>query len=119
MQFKHRLGYDDSLDVVGVHFVGGVVGTLFLGLFASTAVNTVVASEGLLLGGGLTQLGRQTVGVLAATAFSFGVSYLLARGVDRVLPLRVTPDQERAGLDQVLHAEQAYDLGSVRTMGRL
>ena len=119
VQFKHRLGYDDSLDVVGVHFVGGVVGTLFLGLFASSAVNAVVTSEGLLLGGGPAQLGRQTIGVLAATAFSFGVSYLLARGVDRVLPLRVTPEQERTGLDQVLHAEQAYDLGSVRTMGRL
>ena len=119
VQFKHRLGYDDSLDVVGVHFVGGVVGTLFVGLFASSAVNSVVASEGLLLGGGAVQLGRQTVGVLAATAFSFGASYLLARGVDRVLPLRVTPEQERVGLDQSSHAEQAYDLGSVRTMGRL
>ena len=119
VQFKHRLGYDDSLDVVGIHFVGGVVGTLFVGLFASSAVNAAVTSEGLLLGGGATQLGRQAVGVLAVAVFCFTVSYLLAKAVDKVICLRVTPEQERTGLDQSLHAEQAYDLGSVRTMGRL
>jgi len=105
-------------DVVGVHFVGGVVGMLFLGLLASAAVNPVVADEGLLLGGGLTQLGRQAVGVLAATAFSFTTSWVIAKAVDRVLPWRVSEDEEQAGLDQALHAETAYDFGSVRTMGR-
>jgi len=118
VQLKHRLSYDDALDVVGVHFVGGVVGMLFLGLLASAAVNPVVADEGLLLGGGLTQLGRQAVGVLAATAFSFTASWVIAKAVDRVLPWRVSEDEEQAGLDQALHAETAYDFGSVRTMGR-
>ncbi len=119
VQLKHRLGYDDALDVVGVHFVGGVVGTLFLGLAATSAVNSGVTSEGLLYGGGAGQLGRQAVGVLAAAAFSFTATWLLAKAVDRVLPLRVTPEQEQVGLDQTLHAESAYDLGSVRTLGRL
>ncbi len=118
VQHKHRLGADDALDVVGVHFVGGAVGVLFLGLFASAAVNPAVASEGLLLGGGAGQLGRQAVGVLAATAFSFTVSYLLARLVDLVLPWRVSEEDEHTGLDQVLHQETAYDFGSVRTLGR-
>ncbi|MDT7544377.1 MAG: ammonium transporter, Amt family [Actinomycetota bacterium] len=119
MQLKYRFGYDDSLDVVGVHFVGGVVGTLFLGLFATAAVNPAVVHEGLLYGGGLEQLGRQSVGVLAATAWSFLATYLLARAVNRVIPLRVSEEEEATGLDQALHAESAYDFGSVRSMGRI
>src|SRR4051812_8863480 len=99
VQLKYRLGYDDSLDVVGVHFVGGVVGTLFLGLCATASVNAAVTHEGLLYGGGLGQLGRQAVGVLAATAWSFTASYLLARVVDRLLPLRVSEEVEATGLD--------------------
>ena len=117
VQLKHRLAYDDALDVVGVHFVGGVVGVLFIGLLASSAVNPVVVDQGLLLGGGPAQLGRQALAVLAATAFSFSVSWLLAKAVDRVLPWRVSPEQEQAGLDQSMHAETAYDLGSVRSFG--
>ena len=118
VQLKHRLSYDDALDVVGVHFVGGVVGMLFLGLLASSSVNAAVTDQGLLLGGGFTQLGRQTVGVLAATAFSFTASWLLAKAIDRVLVWRVTQDEEQTGLDQALHAETAYDFGSIRTLGR-
>ncbi len=118
VQYKHRLGVDDALDVVGVHYVGGVVGVLFLGLFASSAVNGAVLHEGLLLGGGTSQLGRQAVGVLATTAFSFIASYLLARLVDLVVPWRVSEEDEHAGLDSALHAETAYDFGSVRTLGR-
>ncbi len=119
VQLKHRLGYDDALDVVGVHGVGGVIGTLFVGLAASSAVNPAVVSEGLLLGGGAAQLGRQAVGVVAVAAYAFAATWLVARAVDLVLPLRVTREQEQVGLDQALHAESAYDLGSVRTMGRL
>ncbi|MGB8649861.1 MAG: ammonium transporter [Mycobacteriales bacterium] len=119
VQLKHRLGYDDSLDVVGVHFVGGVVGMLFLGLAATHDVNPAVAHEGLLYGGGLWLLGRQVVAVLAATAWAFGMTFLLARALNRVLPLRVSQEDEYTGLDQALHAETAYDLGAVRTMGRI
>jgi Amt family ammonium transporter len=67
VQLKHRMAYDDALDVVGVHYVGGVVGVLFIGLLASSAVNPAVVHERLLLGGGISQLGRQAMGVLAAT----------------------------------------------------
>ena len=119
VQVKYRFGYDDSLDVVGVHFVGGVIGTLFLGLFASKAVNPAVMHEGLLYGGGLSQLARQAIAVVAATAWSFAATYLLARAVNRVIPLRVSPEEEATGLDQALHSESAYDFGSVRSMGRI
>ena len=119
VQMKYRLGYDDSLDVVGVHFVGGVIGTLFIGLFATARINPSVVHEGLLYGGGLGQLGRQAVGVLAATAWSFGATYVLAVAVNRVMPLRVTHEEEATGLDQALHSESAYDFSSVRSMGRI
>jgi Amt family ammonium transporter len=119
VQLKYRLGYDDSLDVVGVHLVGGVVGMLAVGMLASHAANPAVSHQGLLYGGGLWLLGRQAVAVLAAAAWAFCASWLLASAVNRVLPLRVSQDEEHAGLDQSLHAESAYDLGSVRSMGRI
>jgi len=118
VQLKFRLGYDDSLDVVGVHFVGGVVGLLFLGLFAAEAANPGVVREGLLLGGGLDLMGRQLLAVGVATAWAFGATYLLAKVLNRVFPLRVLKEHEVVGLDQALHAESAYDLGGVRATGR-
>ena len=119
VQVKFRFGYDDSLDVVGVHFVGGVLGMLAVGLAASSGVNAAVTHEGLLYGGGLWLLGRQAVAVLAATAWAFGASWLLAKGLDLVWHLRVAEEDEYLGLDQALHAEAAYDLGTVRSMGRM
>jgi Amt family ammonium transporter len=119
VQVKFRVGYDDSLDVVGVHFVGGVVGLLFLGLFASHAVNAGVTHQGLLYGGGLWLMARQVVAVLVATAWAFGATYVLATVLHRTRSLRVSQEHEAVGLDQALHAESAYDLGSVRTMGRI
>lgn len=119
VQVKFRLGYDDSLDVVGVHFVGGVLGLLFLGLAASQSVNSAVTHEGLLYGGGLWLMGRQLLGVLVATAWAFGATWVLATVLNKVRPLRVSQEHEVTGLDQALHAESAYDLGAVRTMGRL
>ena len=119
VQLKYRLGYDDSLDVVGVHFVGGVVGVLYLGLAASHSVNAAVSHEGLLYGGGFWLLGRQAVAVLAAGAWAFTATWLVAKAVNRVLPMRVSEEDEHTGLDQALHAESAYDLGSVRSMGRI
>ena len=118
VQLKYRLGYDDSLDVVGVHFVGGAIGMLFLGLAATSGVNPAVVHEGLLYGGGLGQLGRQVVGVVVAAGFAFGASYALAKLVDAVVPMRVSREVELTGLDQALHAESAYEFGS-RSMGRI
>lgn len=118
IRLKFRFGYDDSLDVVGVHYVGGVVGTLFVGLFASRAVNAAVTHEGLLLGGGLTQLGRQAVGVLAASAYAFCATWLLAQAVHRFHGLRVSDEHELEGLDYSQHAETAYELGSTSAASR-
>ncbi len=118
VRVKFRLGYDDSLDVVGVHYVGGVIGTLFVGLFASAVVNPDVRHKGLFLGGGLTQLGYQAVGVLAASAFAFGATYLLARVLNAVIGLRVSDEDEIEGLDSSQHAESAYELGATTSTGR-
>jgi Amt family ammonium transporter len=119
VRVKFRFGYDDSLDVLGVHFIGGVVGTLFIGFFASQAINDAIGHEGLLLGGGMTQLGIQAVGVIAAGVWSFGVTYLIAWSLNKVRPLRVSPEDEVTGLDFTQHAETAYDLGSTPGVGRL
>ncbi len=113
VRLKFRYGYDDALDVVGVHYVGGVIGTLFVGLFASTAVNAAITTEGLLLGGGLRQLSLQVLGVLVASAWAFAATYVLARVLNRVVGLRVPDDAEITGLDASQHAESAYDLGGV------
>jgi Amt family ammonium transporter len=91
---------------------------LFLGLAATSRVNTAVTSSGLLYGGGLAQLGRQALGVVAVGAYAFAATWLVARAVHRVVGMRVSEEEEQLGLDQALHAEQAYDFGSVRSLGR-
>jgi Amt family ammonium transporter len=119
IRLKFRFKYDDSLDVVAVHYVGGVIGTLFVGLFAAAAVNPAVTHQGLLLGGGLTQLGRQGVGVLAATAFAFTATYAIAWALRATIGLRVTPDEESEGLDSSQHAEAAYEFTATSSLGRV
>ena len=106
---KFKLNYDDSLDVVGVHFVGGVVGVLLIGLLA-TAVMTG-GPQGLLYGGGLDQLGRQALGVVAVAVYAFAVSYLLARVIDRFMGFRLSAEDEASGVDFTQHAETAYAEG--------
>jgi ammonium transporter, Amt family len=102
VDLKPRLGYDDSLDVVGVHMVGGIVGALLTGVLASAVVNGV--------DGGLAQLGRQAVGVLATLAFSFGATLGILALVDRLVGVRLTEEEEVAGLDLSQHAEVGYTL---------
>ncbi|MCN9242811.1 ammonium transporter [Streptomyces sp. RY43-2] len=104
---KYRLGYDDSLDVVGVHMVGGVVGSLLVGLFASGTGQSDV--RGLFYGGGLDQFWKQCAGVLGVLAYSVVVSALLALLLDRTVGLRVGEDEEISGIDRAEHAETAYD----------
>jgi Amt family ammonium transporter len=118
IRLKFRFKYDDSLDVVAVHYVGGVIGTLFIGLFAAAAVNPAVKDQGLLLGGGLTQLGHQGIGVLAATAFAFTATYAIAWALRATIGLRVTPDEEFEGLDNSQHAETAYEFTATSGLGR-
>ncbi len=118
--WKYRFGYDDSLDVVGVHMVGGLVGMLLLGFLATTLVNAA-GGDGLLAGGGMDQMWRQLVASVVTMVYAFGVTWVIARAVDRFVGLRVTPEEEIAGVDVVTHAESAYDLvpagGSVITGG--
>ncbi|NQU38310.1 MAG: ammonium transporter, partial [Actinobacteria bacterium] len=105
---KYQFGYDDSLDVVGVHGVGGLVGMIGIGLLATTAVNPAGAN-GLFLGGGAGLLGRQVIASLATVAYAFAITALLAYLVEKTVGLRATPDSERLGLDVSEHAESAYD----------
>ncbi|HEV3365674.1 MAG TPA: ammonium transporter [Acidimicrobiia bacterium] len=106
---KRRFGYDDSLDVVAVHLVGGIIGSVLLGIFADDGVNP--AGEGLLFGGGLELLGKQLVAVGATLAFSFIVSFIIAKLIDMTIGLRVDEDAEEIGLDNSQHAETAYAIG--------
>jgi Amt family ammonium transporter len=104
---KFRWGYDDSLDVVGVHFVGGLTGALLTGIFADTAINEAGA-DGLLYGGGLGLLGKQVIAIAVTIAFSFIVSYVILKLVDATVGLRVPEEEEFAGVDLGQHAESAY-----------
>ncbi|MFJ6901896.1 ammonium transporter [Streptomyces hokutonensis] len=105
---KYKLGYDDSLDVVGIHLVGGVTGTLLVGVLGTADAPNGV--DGLLYGGGLSLLGKQAVGAFAVLAYSFGVTWLIAKTLDKTMGLRVRPEVEQEGVDVHLHAESAYDL---------
>jgi ammonium transporter, Amt family len=104
---KFRFGYDDSLDVVGVHMVGGIVGALLTGVFADAAINEFGA-DGLALGGGLTLLGKQALAIVVTLGFAFGVTTLIAKLVDATIGLRVSEEEEMAGLDLSQHAEAGY-----------
>lgn len=111
VSLKYRWGFDDSLDVVGVHAVGGAIGSLLVGLFATGGVGQ--AAKGLFYGGGWGQLGKQAMGVAVVAAYSFVLSWLLAKGVDKLVGFRVSEEAEVAGIDQAEHAESAYDFSAV------
>ncbi|BBZ39366.1 ammonium transporter [Mycobacterium conspicuum] len=106
---KFRFNYDDSLDVVGVHFVGGVVGVSLIGLLA-TAVMTS-GPRGLFYGGGLGQLGKQTLAIVVVGLYAFTVSFILAKLIDRVMGFRLSAKDETSGIDLAQHAETAYAEG--------
>ncbi len=113
---KYRLGFDDSLDVVGVHLVGGVVGSLIIGLLASDTVTG--GPRGLFYGGGLGQLGRQAVAVVAVGGYSFVLTYLIGKVIDKTMGFRIPEADEITGIDLTQHAETGYELGPV-TSGSL
>jgi Amt family ammonium transporter len=110
VRMKTRFGYDDALDVVGVHAVGGIWGALATGLFASVAVNAAGA-DGLFFGNPLQFL-IQIVAVMASIAFAFLGSLVLLGLTDALVGLRVSDEAERLGLDLSEHEENAYDLGA-------
>ncbi|MCD0449988.1 ammonium transporter [Actinocorallia sp. API 0066] len=107
VSLKYRLGYDDALDVVGVHMVGGLVGTVLIGLLASADAPN--GADGLLYGGGFGLLGTQTVAALAVLAYSFTVTFAIAFVLDKVIGLRVEGHVEASGIDFAVHKELAYD----------
>jgi Amt family ammonium transporter len=116
INLKNKFGFDDSLDVVGVHLVGGILGTLLIGLFADpieVGAYTNGAREGLFYGGGLDQLWAQAEGAGIVFAYSFLVSLILAFVVHKTIGLRVTEEAEITGVDQTEHAETAYDWGGL------
>ena len=113
---KFRFGFDDSLDVVGVHLVGGRWGTLAVGLFASAA--TTAGVDGLFYGGGLDQLWRQAVGAFAVLFYSFVVTLVLGFLVAKTMGFRLSEEDEVEGIDGVEHAESAYDFATSGGGGR-
>ena len=106
VSLKYRFNYDDSLDVVGVHLVGGIVGSVLLGVFAQVSVNEAGA-DGLLYGDA-SLLGKQVLAVVAVMAFTFVATWIIAKIVDATVGLRVEERGEIEGLDITLHEERAY-----------
>ncbi|PPK98537.1 Amt family ammonium transporter [Kineococcus xinjiangensis] len=108
---KYRFGYDDSLDVVGVHLVGGLWGTIAIGFLATADAPAGVA--GLFHGGGVDLLWRQAVGALAVLAFSFVLTLVIGIVLQKTIGFRIDADDEVAGIDQTEHAETGYDLAAL------
>ena len=109
VSWKYRLGYDDSFDVVGVHLVGGLVGTLLVGILATELAPAGV--NGLLYGGGVDQLGKQAIGAVAVLFYSLIVAAIIASIIKAVRGVRVSEEVEISGIDLAEHAESAYELG--------
>ena len=111
VQFKNKMKWDDALDVWGVHGMGGVLGTILLGVFATKSVNAAGA-DGLLFGSS-SFFFKQIVAVVGASAYAFGFTYLMLIIINLVTPVRVSEEEELAGLDNALHGEKAYDEGAL------
>jgi len=105
---KQRYKFDDSLDVIAVHLVGGLLGSLLLGFFADSAINPAVVHEGVFFGGGLRLLWNQTEASAITFAYSFLATVLIGLAINQTMGLRVTAADEEAGLDLSQHAETAY-----------
>ncbi|HZP57036.1 MAG TPA: ammonium transporter [Dehalococcoidia bacterium] len=116
VQWRTRSSIDDSLDVVAVHGVGGLTGALLTGVFCVAAATTGANAlghgvDGLTHGGGFDQLGRQALGVLAVAPYSFVMTFAILKVLDLVFGIRVSEDDEVAGLDVSQHGERAYIFG--------
>ncbi|MFO7723440.1 MAG: ammonium transporter [Bacteroidales bacterium] len=109
VRFKNRMKWDDALDVWGVHGIGGVLGTILLGVFASKAINAA-GSDGLLLGNSSFFM-KEIVAVVAASAYAFIFTYIMLIVINFITPVRITAEREMEGLDLSEHGETAYDQG--------
>jgi len=108
---KYRFGFDDSLDVVGVHLVGGIWGSLAIGLFGTHVVNSI-GLDGLFYGGGTVLLGKQALGVGMVALYSFAVTLILGFAIEKTIGFRIKNDKEVEGIDLNEHAESAYEMSS-------
>ncbi|MGH2609210.1 MAG: ammonia channel protein, partial [Tepidiformaceae bacterium] len=108
VRVRARMGFDDSLDVVGVHGVGGMWGAIGTGLFASVVVSGIPYAEGLFEGGGPDRLTDALVGIVAVASYSFVVTFVILKALDLTVGIRVSEDEEELGLDVTQHGERAY-----------
>lgn len=108
VNLKSKLGYDDSLDAVGVHGIGGMWGALATGIFASKAINSAGANG--LIYGNYSLLGAQIASVLAASAYAFVMTFIILKALDKTIGLRVSEEEESDGLDLSIHGESGYTL---------
>jgi ammonium transporter, Amt family len=106
---KYKWGYDDSLDVVGVHGLGGFLGMLAIGFLATTSANSA-GGNGILMHGGNALLGHQLIAIIATIVFSFSATWLIATIISRTIGFRANREDELTGLDTTYHAESAYDI---------
>ena len=102
IELKFKFGFDDSLDVVGIHLIGGLIGTLFIGFFATDV--------GLLFSGSFDQLGKQAIAAFTVLVFSFVISYIIGLIIEKTMGFRIKNEDELAGIDTVVHGEEAYEL---------
>ena len=108
---KYKFGFDDSLDVVGVHLVGGIWGSLSIGLFGTHVVNSI-GLDGIFYGGGTALLGKQALGVGLVAAYSFIATLIIGFAIEKTSGFRVSREVEIEGIDLKEHAESAYELAS-------
>ena len=108
---KYRFNVDDSLDVVGVHLVAGIWGSLAIGFFGTSSVNSI-GLDGLFYGGGSALLGKQAIGVALVAAYSFVATLIIGYGIEKTIGFRVQKDVEVSGIDLNEHAETAYEMTS-------
>jgi len=108
VMLKNKMKWDDALDVWGVHGVGGVIGSILLGVFAYKSVNAAGA-DGILAGGGVSFFFKQVAAVAGASLYGFVFTYLMLYLINLITPVKVTEDEELMGLDAAIHGERAYD----------
>lgn len=106
---KNKMQWDDALDVWGVHGVGGSLGIILLGLFATSSVNPMVTTNGLLMGGGFGFFWKQLIAVVGVCVYAFVFSYVMLWLINFITPVKVTKEEEAMGLDNSLHGEIAYE----------